>query len=325
MPPIPDATAPAQSDAAAAALPNDLQAHVCSLLPIGDAVLTVSRLNKAMAAAVAPRRANAREVVADVEIWHDELTRCQFLSIPLWALQEAWPQLGERQRTHAAARAALHGDLAAVRWALLRLPQADAAASVCEAAAASGQLEALQCALALGCPWDKQICRAAADWGRLAVLQWARAQQPPCPWDERTCEAAAKRGHLAVLQWAHAQQPPCPWDRRTCEAAAWHGHLAVLQWARAQQPPCPWDEGTCLGAAFGGHLAVLQWARAQQPPRPWDEESCMYAAMGGHLAVLQWARAQDPPCPWDEHTTAWSGEDTIEWLRAQAALEGVAL
>jgi hypothetical protein len=35
----------------------------------------------------------------------------------------------------------------------------------------------------------------------MAVLQWARAQQPPCPWDWGACHAAAAGGHLHVLQW----------------------------------------------------------------------------------------------------------------------------
>ena len=32
------------------------------------------------------------------------------------------------------------------------------------------------------------------------------------------CEAAAKYGHLQILQWARREG--CPWDARTCEAAA---------------------------------------------------------------------------------------------------------
>ena len=42
----------------------------------------------------------------------------KLFSAPLWALQEAWPQLREGQRAHAAARAACHGQLATLRWAL---------------------------------------------------------------------------------------------------------------------------------------------------------------------------------------------------------------
>ncbi|GBF89979.1 hypothetical protein Rsub_02685 [Raphidocelis subcapitata] len=344
MPPVVHAAAPAHApDAAAdAALPLDLLARICSFLPPGDAVLTVPRLNKALAAAAAPRVAAVRaEAQAAKDAPNQECVifkngrfpfGVEIPSIPLWALQEAWPQLQGRQRTRAAGRAAFHGDLAVLSWALLRpLDLAmHAAQGVCEAAAAGGQLEALECARALGCPWDGWTCKAAAKSGQLAVLQWARTQQPPCPWGVDTCVAAAEGGHLAVLQWLRAQKPPCPWERETCSAAAWDGQLAVLQWLRAQQPPCPWDGWTCARAAQSGQLAVLQWARAQQPPCPWNEDTCSMAAQSGHLAVLQWARAQQPPCPWDARgcfmaTRRDEDHATAEWIRAQAALEGAAL
>ena len=74
--------------------------------------------------------------------------------------------------------------------------------------------------------------------------------------------------------------------------------MTVLQWARDQEPPCPWDEGTCQAAAKEGHLAVLQWARDQEPPCPWDVEECLHDAKDAA---------------------------TAKWIRAQAALEGVAL
>jgi hypothetical protein len=83
---------------------------------------------------------------------------------------------------------------------------------------------------------------------------------------------------------------------------------------------------TCWAAARHGNLAMLQWARAQQPPCPWDEETCAAAAEGVHLAVLQCARAQEPPCPWDVvECYEVSGAATSQWIRAQAALEGVPL
>ncbi|GBF92779.1 hypothetical protein Rsub_05398 [Raphidocelis subcapitata] len=102
----------------------------------------------------------------------------------------------------------------------------------CDAAAAGGQLEALQCALALGCPWDERTCSRAAGGGHLAVLQWARAQDPPCLWDEETCSEAAGGGHLAVLQWVRAQEPPCPWVAWICGDRA--GDSATAEWIDAQ-------------------------------------------------------------------------------------------
>ena len=73
--------------------------------------------------------------------------------------------------------------------------------------------------------------------------------------DERArdeiCRQAAKYGSLEVLQWARAKG--CPWDGDTCAYAAKYGHLEVLQWARANG--CPWTEGTCLSASHGKPLA----------------------------------------------------------------------
>ena len=330
------AAAPAPPDVAAAppALPPELLARVLSFLPPGDAILTATRLSKALAASAAPLLAGLRaelaaaHVAADKDRQQDDgylAAGVGLFSIPLWALQEAWPWLREWRRVRGAARAACHGNLAALRWAVPRLASIRGGGThVCQAAAASGQLEGLECASALGCPLDFISCLTAARNGRLASLQWLRAQEPPCPWDEGVCEAAAGAGHLAVLQWLRAQEPPCPWNEKVCSAAGDGGHLAVLQWLRAQEPPCPWDADTCAAAASRGDMAMLQWARGQEPPCPWDECTCFCVAYHGHLAVLQWARAQEPPCPWLTRQCLPAAGDaaTAEWVRAQAALEG---
>ena len=147
--------------------------------------------------------------------------------------------------------------------------------------------ERLKWARENGCPWDKDVCSAAARGGHLEALQYAHANE--CPWDEGTCSAAAANGHLDVLRWARANG--CPLKEGTCSAAALGGHLGVLQWARANE--CPWDESTCRAAAGGGHLDVLQWARANGCP--WDETTCEAAVARGHLDVLQWAKENDCP------------------------------
>jgi len=69
--------------------------------------------------------------------------------------------------------------------------------------------------------------------------------------------AAARFGHLAVLQWA--REHGCPWDWATPAQAAAGGQLAVLQWAREHD--CPWVSGACVSAAIKGQLEVLQWMR----------------------------------------------------------------
>jgi hypothetical protein len=105
--------------------------------------------------------------------------------------------------------------------------------------------------------WHLAAARAAC--GDLQGLQWLLSSG--CAWDVRVCSNAAQSGHLALLQWARQQDPPCPWNKSTCSAAAAGGQLAVLQWVRQQSLPCHWDEECCSSAAKAGHLKVLQWAR----------------------------------------------------------------
>jgi hypothetical protein len=125
MPPTTRAAAQARLAAAAAALPPELLARICAFLPPGDAALTAPRVSKAMAAAAAPRVAGLRAEVTAMavqEAFEMQLGSLGFrvdpFSIPLWALQEAWPRLGQQLRARAAARAAFHSDLATLRWAL---------------------------------------------------------------------------------------------------------------------------------------------------------------------------------------------------------------
>jgi hypothetical protein len=91
------------------------------------------------------------------------------------------------------------------------------------------------------------------EW-HLSVLQWAR--ENGCPWDEDICSAAAKGGHLSVLQWA--RENGCKWNEWTCSQAASGGHLEVLQWA--SENGCPWNWRVCRGnAGRSGSVDVMRW------------------------------------------------------------------
>jgi hypothetical protein len=71
------------------------------------------------------------------------------------------------------------------------------------------------------------ICTASAQFGRLHILQWARANG--CEWDSGTTDFAAEGGHLEVLQWAI--EIGCPvYHDRVCDLASEHGHFHVLEW-----------------------------------------------------------------------------------------------
>ena len=83
-----------------------------------------------------------------------------------------------------------------------------------------------------------ESCRLAAQFGRLAILQWLRSSEwdplrdPPCPWNESVCATAAYNGQLATLQWLHSNG--CPWDKAECiEIAEEEGHTAIAEWIRA--------------------------------------------------------------------------------------------
>ncbi len=69
-----------------------------------------------------------------------------------------------------------------------------------------------------GCPWNADVCAAAAEGGHFSLLKWARAEG--CPWDERVCNQAASNGRLGMLVWARENGgEACPWSERTYEMA----------------------------------------------------------------------------------------------------------
>ena len=124
---------------------------------------------------------------------------------------------------------------------------------LCQAAAASGQLEELKVLRGLGVPWNVATCWGAACYGHLHVVRWAHTNG--CPWDHQTCLTAARGGHLEVLQWGWANG--CPWDAADmCGVAAQFGRLEVMKWAHANS--CPLDKNTWADVTIGGHLDMLQ-------------------------------------------------------------------
>lgn len=157
---------------------------------------------------------------------------------------------------------------------------------LCEACAASGQLDELMPLHAKRCPWG-ETCMEATRGGHLEVLKWAH--ENGCPWDQGTCRGAALRGHLEVLQWAHVNG--CPWDTETTTWAAWAEHLEMLQWAHANG--APWNKSTCNGAAGGGHFEILKWAHTNGCPL--GKRAIGAAVFHGNYEMLQWLLANGCP------------------------------
>ena len=79
----------------------------------------------------------------------------------------------------------------------------------------------------------------------LAHITVGQSAGSPLPWDLRICRVAAEYKHLHILQWARAQQPPCPWNSLTFFGAARHGHTEILQGLIANDCPIP-QHPTCI-------------------------------------------------------------------------------
>lgn len=229
--------------------------------------------------------------------------------------------------------------------------------------------EALNCALAALCDGHLQVadwiyeqdesvlegvCLLAAKWGRLDLLQWARARDPAPHWDEercrqvvitafqtgrpevarwgvlqnpamectRTCLTAAVTGDLVTLQWLTSRTPPCPWNGVDCALGALEfGKLDIVKWVREHDPSV--ERSVCTIAAGQGRVDLLKLARAQEPPFRWSINTCATAAIHGELETLQWLRRQEPPCPWlpsdcAELAVARGHFEVLKWVAGQA-------
>jgi len=104
--------------------------------------------------------------------------------------------------------------------------------------------------------FDSALCGEAARHGKLDVLVWARAQNPPCAWNSLVCTWAVRNDDDRMLYWAMDNE--CPMDRWACAFAASHGKLDVLRALR--RAGCAWDENTVLWAQHGRHRKVEDWA-----------------------------------------------------------------
>jgi hypothetical protein len=184
---------PAQQTAESGGLGNsNVLALVFSHLPPGEQCFTASRVSREWAAWAAPLSSCLRVQAAETRDGGRDLEALPLFAVPLWMLQEAWPGLTVTQQVLAAARAARHGDLPSLRWALIQPSSVSHRYAegpiTCIAAAAGGHLEALREARAAGCIWGADACHLAAAGGHLQLLRWVMDQG--CPWDGRTCAEA---------------------------------------------------------------------------------------------------------------------------------------
>ena len=243
-------------------------------------------------------------------------------------------------------RAMYGSSLALLLWATdaLAMPLDSA---ICAAAAAAGDLAALQYLREKGVPWMASTCAAAARAGHMHILQYARsaplhskvydadnnvptfegAPGVGCRWDEQACRGAVQGGHLEVLQWLRGAAPPCPWySSELCDIAAAVGSLPLLQYLRDNG--CSWSTETTRVAAQFGHLNLLRYMVLSPNHLQFDKTLCASAAFEGHLHILQFARSKevDSKAVWDESTCAWAAQsgklEVLRWMRGVSEVDG---
>ena len=103
-------------------------------------------------------------------------------------------------------------------------------ASVCTAAARSGNVDVLHMALNCGAPRDASLCTAAARTGNEDVLRMAL--NSGAPRDASLCTAAARSGNLDVLRMALNCGSPRN-KEAIVAAAAWHDNEDLNRMARS--------------------------------------------------------------------------------------------
>jgi len=114
----------------------------------------------------------------------------------------------------------------------------------------------------MGLSWGSgfEVTAAAAAGGQLKALQWLRARG--CPWDASCCTAAAKNGNEELLRWAI--DAGCPFQRKACfveakqqlrksEHFCQQQRLTKLLWWGAQAKWWTWSD-KCSRSGSGGKL-----------------------------------------------------------------------
>ena len=116
---------------------------------------------------------------------------------------------------------------------------------VCDRVAHHGDLEALQWLRAQDppCPWNENRIMAGANH-HLDVMQWVHSTGVGWGDYPYICYSAAQFSRLDILQWLRAQDPPCPWGALGVRTARRFNRPdpVVIQWLRDNG--CP-DEPTC--------------------------------------------------------------------------------
>ena len=138
------------------------------------------------------------------------------------------------------AAAAQNGHLEVLQWLRAQDPPFPWSSTTCAFAASGGHLAVLRWAHENGAPLREQSIWHNA-CAHVEVLQWVH--DLGVPWDpdrQNIYHYAARAGRLDIIQWLRAQDPPCPWGRhptKITRVAAAYNHTAIVQWLR--ENGCP--------------------------------------------------------------------------------------
>lgn len=144
------------------------------------------------------------------------------------------------------------------------------------------------------CDWDKRdLLASAAFGGQTAVLEWIKEKKwlPASRnysfymdfHDTGGCDAAAQSGRLKILQWLRDNE--CRWNEHTLAHAAHGNHREVIAWMRNQG--LNWNSRATVAAAEEGHLELLEWMVKEGCP--FNPTKCLERARkNDHARVAQW-------------------------------------
>lgn len=170
--------------------------------------------------------------------------------------------------------------------------------TICQDAAADGNLRVIKWAIQKGCPYDLNYCEyIAAIHGHLNVLQWiaTRGYKPIF----RTYRMAILNGHLNIIKWIH--QKKYTFIKMGIEIAVQQENVEILEWIYGHYN-YPLTSDLFYFATFGGSVGVLEWLYCHYCPNNRNDISlCMSAALNNRLDMLKWMRKRD--FPWDTGVT----------------------
>eukprot|EP00953_Heterococcus_sp_UTEX-ZZ885_P015514 8731-Heterococcus_DN1.PRE.2 len=169
-----------------------------------------------------------------------------------------------------------------------------------------------------------ELCRAAAQSGRLSTLQYLQAAG--CPWADTIANEAAVSGSVEVMRWLRDQGATI--STTTMQQAARHGHTELCSTSalraatgttlsQHQLQGCPMNADLCCTtAAASGSIDVMRYLlEAGHATGARLQSMLNMASVFGQLAAAQWLRQQGAEwptmllflgMPWSEGVLAWA-------------------